>query len=129
MSKPGIKKVFPLTGEAFELAKEYAAVFNAAREEQKSLQAEYEKAQEQVFNANMTKLREIWTKMAVSVGIDAESTWSNPAWGFERSYIESGFAAILEMEPPQNPLAALFGGEGPVMEQEEAPVIDKSKLN
>ena len=120
-------KYFPLTGDALELLAAFRSEMSAGEEEQFALREELTKRSETMLMARNAALRELWTRMAASVGIGSEA-FDNPNYGIEARYLDEGFGALTYKQMPTHPLAELMGEVAPEDDSPEA-VPDKSKLH
>lgn len=122
-------KLHILQDEALGIAIKYGKIFKAAKAEQEELHKEFEERNKQIYEKRMAELRELWIRMAALTGLDPELSWNNPAFFFETKYLDYGFAAIEEREPPKDPFGAMFGIEEPQEEEVQEDNPDPSKLN
>jgi len=119
-------KYFPLTGEALELLATFRSELSAGEEEQMALHTELQQRSEVMLLSRNAKMRELWIRMAASVGLDPESTFTSPNYGIEARYLDQGFGA-LTYKKVVHPYAEALG-----IPQEEDPAAvtpDKSKLH
>jgi hypothetical protein len=111
-----------------ELMKAYAEEMLAGQQEMADLRAEIQRRAQEVQSARMSNMYTLWSRMALSVGLDPATTWSDGRYGIESRFINDGYAALTFMPK----LDELLGGINPLSDEEKAqdtPVVDLSKLN
>lgn len=113
-------KSYPLTGEALELAKAYAKEIDLNHQEINEIQREAQERATAATEARRAKMRELWVRMAASVGLDPDTTWDSQQWGADVRYLDHGFGAIVYYPPQPNPLAGMFGQEEDSAENADA---------
>jgi hypothetical protein len=126
MAKPKIHKV---PAEAIGYAKNWVSIVEAATEANIKLAEDFKARQGLIQDTLRLELRAVWRQLAIACDLPPEETWDNPQWGLDLSYIEFGDAFIIEREPPQNPLAALFGSEPEDATVKPEPKLDRNKMN
>lgn len=120
---------FPLKGEALALLAAFRSELSAGEEEQRALHVELQQRSDTMLQLRNAKMREMWIRMAASVGLDPDHTFTSPNYGIEARYIDEGFGALTYKKLPVHPYADALG----IPQDEEDPmaagVPDKSKMN
>jgi RNAse (barnase) inhibitor barstar len=96
-----VLKIYNLKGRGFELARQYDALAKQSIIEQSELEERFSKEQAVLMARYKNSFLMVWAKIMDEIGLDTSITWDNPAFGIERTYIDQGFAAIIELIEPK----------------------------
>lgn len=111
MSHEPTFRYYIVEGASLELLRTYKAAMVNMIEDRENLGKEFEKRAQAQSDQHQNKLRDIWRRLAASVGLDPDATWGNPDYQIEARYLDDGFGAVLYSPQQANPLRELFGGE------------------
>ncbi len=125
-------QAFKCEGATLDILRAYDDEVQSLIEDHDTLHKEFNERATKQKKVHESRLYELWTDIAMRLGLDPEKTWRSPEYQVETSYLREGFGAIVYTPaPPSNNLSLQLLGKGEETEKEVALIEtpDKAKFH